>query len=120
MNKQQIFDKVLNHLRKQGVAAVDTETGACLYRTKENYKCAIGCLIPDELYKTEMEQKSCRKIIHRSIALQKYLDINEKNQDIDFLEAMQNAHDTELVISFEAFNSAMEHIAERFDLTYRK
>lgn len=53
MTEQELFDKVVAHLRKQGVKSV--ENGRCRYRTAEGLKCAIGILIKDEDYSTELE-----------------------------------------------------------------
>lgn len=53
---QEIFNTVANHLIKQGHQASDDE--ACLYLDPEtNFRCAVGCLIPPEDYKPEMEGK---------------------------------------------------------------
>lgn len=49
MNAQEIFDKVVNHLRKQGHRSL-SEDGRCLYRGSNGDKCAIGCIISDEDY----------------------------------------------------------------------
>lgn len=53
MNKQEIFDKVVNHLREQGEPAIDSY-GRCQYRMKsetdKTLMCAAGCLISDEDY----------------------------------------------------------------------
>jgi hypothetical protein len=54
--KQDVFDTVLNHIRKQGPAV--TAHGTCAYRTEEGKSCAIGCLIPDDLYTEAMEGAS--------------------------------------------------------------
>ena len=53
MIRQEIFDKVLAHLREQGKAAVDG--GKCKYRATDGSKCAVGCLIPDARYYSELE-----------------------------------------------------------------
>ena len=60
MNLQEIYDTVKAHLLKQGRRASDVCGGTCYYRTKEygsdaTLKCAVGCLIPDELYDPEIE-----------------------------------------------------------------
>lgn len=58
MNAQEIFDTVASHLLQQGRKAVSV-LGSCRYRITAPadvvLKCAIGCLIPDELYNPEME-----------------------------------------------------------------
>lgn len=54
MTRQEIFDKVARHLLTQGQRA-ETEGGDCVYRAEDGTKCAVGCLIPDELYDPEFE-----------------------------------------------------------------
>lgn len=51
--KQEIFDRVAAHLRKQGSCSMCDADGyrgnkLCLYRTEDGRKCAIGALIPDD------------------------------------------------------------------------
>lgn len=89
MTNQEIFDKVLNHLRQQGKqckGAVD-----CLYRGPDGMKCAVGCLIDDEHFNPqantftmyhEMVLDMCRKS-GINLVESKYL-----------LIALQDAHDT--------------------------
>lgn len=58
MNNQEIFDKVATHLLTQGVPA-RTETLGCRYRTpRGGLKCAIGALIPDEMYDERLESQA--------------------------------------------------------------
>ena len=60
MKRQDIFDTVVKHLFKQKRQAFTRPapgvvfTG-CAYRTPDKLKCAIGCLIPDELYDPSLE-----------------------------------------------------------------
>lgn len=52
------FDTVVAHLRQQKKKARGlNQVGMliCKYRGDDGLKCAAGCLIPDELYKPEME-----------------------------------------------------------------
>lgn len=55
MTPQEIFDKVATHLFTQGVQSRNKNGGTCLYRGPNNTSCAVGCLIPDELYDPEMD-----------------------------------------------------------------
>ena len=54
MNKQEVFDKVSKHLLTQNMRSIDSR-GACKYRAINGLKCAVGCLIPDEVYDPSME-----------------------------------------------------------------
>ena len=59
MNRQQVFDAVVHHLAKQGKRSTFTRPGQgfsmCRYRGYGGLKCAIGALIPDELYHPRLE-----------------------------------------------------------------
>lgn len=55
---QEAFDKVVNHLlsmNKRSRGVVITGEDFCLYKDFNGNKCAIGCLIPDEVYRPEFE-----------------------------------------------------------------
>lgn len=53
MNNQEAFDKICKHLMTQNEKA--WENGSCVLCTPTGLKCAIGCLIPDELYDPSLE-----------------------------------------------------------------
>jgi hypothetical protein len=56
---QHAFDAVVSHLFRQGRRSYGTigdgEATMCLYRSSDGLKCAVGALIPDELYRPSME-----------------------------------------------------------------
>lgn len=54
MTPQEVFAKVVTHLRKQNAVSAK-QNGMCVYRGPNGMKCAVGCLIPDDVYKPEME-----------------------------------------------------------------
>jgi hypothetical protein len=109
MTNKEIFEKVKTHLLKQKERAVIRSDAGdrCVYRDG-SLMCAVGCLIPDHLYTTEIEGNSVggleslssllawtrsqcmlRDILHN-------LGIN-KNQ-YPLLIYLQNIHDAEPVI----------------------
>ena len=53
MDEQTIYDTVCAHLAQQKQRAASN--GKCLYRTPDGMRCAVGCLIPDELYDPRMD-----------------------------------------------------------------
>lgn len=55
--KQQVFDQVVAHLRKQGAKATQGPTTSCAYRNAAGLKCAAGCLIGDDEYDKRMENR---------------------------------------------------------------
>ena len=52
---QEMFDTVAKHLFTQGRPAISPSEGTCKFRTNDGLKCAAGCLIPDDLYRTWLE-----------------------------------------------------------------
>ncbi len=95
MNRQEVFNKVATHLLTQNEKA-RTQTGwgdfRCSYKADNGLKCAIGCLIPDDLYDKKIEGNSILynplliSILRNAIDL--YID-----DDINFLENLQTIHD---------------------------
>lgn len=70
LDKQQMFDTVVKHLLAQGersVAIINYEN-RCMYRF-EGLKCAVGCLIPDDLYIPEMEGLNVAGLLDKYPAL---------------------------------------------------
>ncbi len=57
LTPQEIFTKVVTHLRKQGQQALRQSYGTCMYRLGD-LKCAAGCLIADEHYDRRIENHS--------------------------------------------------------------
>jgi hypothetical protein len=62
---QEIFDKVAAHLLTQKTRASGEFT--CMYRGKNNTKCAVGCLIPDEFYDRNLENLPARLLVQKEV-----------------------------------------------------
>src|SRR5687768_12164409 len=91
MELQEIFNKVRNHLRQQGRAATN-RYGSCQYRGDGGTACAVGCLIPDEKYRPEMEVLSLRSfVVNFPDALPFVVRVNSPK--FALLNDLQNAHD---------------------------
>ena len=60
MTNQEAFDKVYEHLLSQYKVSIGKD-GMCMYR-QGGLKCAIGCLIPDELYSPDMESQAASDV----------------------------------------------------------
>lgn len=98
LNKQQVFDKVALHLLKQNARSLaeealgSAESGDCAYRGKDGLMCAVGCLIPDELYYPNMEGSAVSGILAADIRLQELFE-SEVICGF-FLDELQAIHDT--------------------------
>lgn len=134
MTNQEIFDKVLNHLRQQGHAAtvfINGET-SCRYRAGDGGMCAVGCLIPDELYTPEIEDNGVflvERLLRGEICAEKEPDVEMlwstlqqvgiAADQLPLLRKLQSAHDGNLNnYGIGAWELEMANIADDFDLHY--
>lgn len=89
MNKQDIFNKVAVHLFDQSKRATANDGEYCQYRGKDNTKCAIGALIPDEMYDEKMEGGSVYVLFRRFPAMEEFFSV----ENTQFLRELQYVHD---------------------------
>jgi hypothetical protein len=93
MTPQEIFDKSVSLVIKQGEGAYNNNKGSCHYRL--NYddkilKCAIGHLIDDYIYNEEIEGVSIGQLIDEEmITIPEYFKENNL-----LLSNLQKAHDS--------------------------
>lgn len=80
---QNIFNTVVAHLRSQGKKAAERDI--CKFRTSDGLKCAVGCLIPDNVYSTEIEGQYLIDVIRELIP--------QYESYFDLLQGLQRVHD---------------------------
>lgn len=112
MNKQEIFDKVVVHLATQGKRAMHGDD--CQYRTPDGLKCAVGCVLPDDLYNPEMDSPN-GSLSGISEVAKRYPEVKAYfgKDNITFLSKLQMIHD------YRRKNSLFEslkNLAEDYDL----
>lgn len=94
LTDQQIFDKVWQHfVVERGPWSVN-RYGTCQYRGPRGQKCAVGVLIPDDMYQPSMERIEVGDLVfyHQFQAVVDYLDTtNERRAKL--LQDLQKAHD---------------------------
>lgn len=92
MTNQEAFDKVWDWFVVRGKPASlrpVTHGYGCVYRGENGTRCAAGVLIPDELYRLDMENMSIREVINQDRRLAEYFaGVSE-----DLLRSLQQAHD---------------------------
>ena len=93
MNRQETYDKVRDHLMTQRKPSQkyshSSEMMMCRYRGSKGRMCAIGCLIPDELYSSSIEGEIVRKLPADILAA---LGVSGPD-DAHFLQRLQSIHD---------------------------
>lgn len=101
---QQVFDYVTAFVFKQGVQSTivkrsieDEETTVCAYRGANGTMCAVGCLIPDEVYESIIEDETLHALLAYA-DLDAYPELNAAIQKFGPFEALlcdlQVAHDS--------------------------
>ena len=91
---QEIFNKVCIHLVKQGAPSFVkinsmSNITRCVYKNKENGRmCAIGCLIPDNIYDEKFEDDWDVKALAQGVLGLEFYQGNE-----DLLYDLQRVHD---------------------------
>lgn len=129
MTEQEIFNKVYLHLKGQGCKAgtmTASKSFNCAYRGPNNTSCAVGCLIPDELYDPEIEGVGVGRIgrigglggmglNYKSEKLRAILTEIGLADHLRFLVKLQLAHDGSEAIE-EVFEN-LEKLAKASNLT---
>ena len=59
---EELFHRAVSGVMQQGCLSKNLETGFCYYRHPDdpNIRCALGHLIPDDVYTEDMEGNSAR------------------------------------------------------------
>lgn len=107
MNNQEAFDIIVKHLRTQNAQSMIN--GVCKYRDLEGKKCAVGCLIPDDMYDLQMEKCLVGELLNNWPELKKSL----KDVDTGLLYAMQSIHDS---VDISCWETYFANVASGFGL----
>ena len=93
MNHQEIFEKVKAHLLSQNAKSL-TEDGMCAYRGVGGLKCAVGCLISDDVYQPEMENHNVYYPEVEDALRDSGVKFNvERHESLNFFRELQAIHD---------------------------
>lgn len=117
MTPQEIFDTVAKHLFKQGCRSVEDESlddPACLYRGPEGRMCAVGVLIPDELYNTDLEYQNAAYLVEKvGSPFPEWMKAN-----VNLLHSLQISHDRpHHWLNSEAMRERLRVVATQYDLS---
>jgi hypothetical protein len=96
LNLQAIYDRVARHLLRQNRAAMLDGSSDCAYRGAGGTRCAIGCLIKDEFYSPEMENKtimSDQPIVRRALGKSLGVTTGTITKNATFFEDLRGIHD---------------------------
>jgi hypothetical protein len=133
MTTQEAYEKIRNHfLQPDAVFAVDPRSGiygkgSCIYRGDYDphspVRCAFGVLIPDHLYKLQMETKTAEAVLRDHDTLADALKDGDQRYEINFVmfvDEAQSAHDTIATSeepSIADFINTLDELAIKFGLS---
>lgn len=110
MNKQEIFNKVAQHLLSQNQKAMKDDK--CCYRNDDGLTCAVGCLIPESRYSEEIEGKVANEL--QDSYFRGIFDVS--NIEIwNLLDDLQIVHDNVYV---QNWKTALRQVAEGYNLEW--
>jgi hypothetical protein len=113
MGHQTTFDRVVSHLRRQNARAMGA-FGLCLYRAANGRRCAVGCLIPNDKYSSDLEGQSL-DLPDSSKELRAILE--QEGHDLGLVRQLQVIHDTVLIHHWE---TELEKLAGRYKLNFHR
>lgn len=113
MDKQTIFTKAATHLLKQQAKSTRPDGHSCLYRSSDGLMCAVGCLIPDEMYHPLMEGSGVLGLIRNFPIIKELFDDNVVTSDL--LYGLQKIHDEYPV---EHWEEALRSLAKNNKLKF--
>jgi hypothetical protein len=113
---QEVFDYVVAALRKQGKPSMGSD-GECKYLNPEGLKCAVGHLIPPDLYSKDMEDNNVLGL------KDKFPQLKNITPHYKLLRDLQYAHDgwsynIHKENHLKLFEERLQGVASKFKLTY--
>lgn len=107
--KQEVFDHVAKHLITQGKRSFYLEDSSpfCAYRGEENTMCAAGCLMTDEEYKLEFEDKSWKLLVEEGFV---------PSAHMQFIYNLQFIHDS--TSSWSDIKTSLKNFADCNELKF--
>ena len=104
--KQETFDTVVAHLRRQGQKSefgFGNKNIGCAYRGENGLVCAAGCLIPDALYSPKLEGTAVAEDSEPGEL------IISLGHNVQLVRDLQDVHDKYPVDGWEGELSAVAH-----------
>jgi hypothetical protein len=110
MNQQEIFTKVVSHLRAQNAKSNDLD--GCKYRSSTGLMCAVGCLIDDEFYSYRLEGLNLDATVVNIALTQSGINVDD-TKIMKMLNALQFTHDN---YPTDGWEDDFSNIAKKYNL----
>lgn len=122
MSMQDLFDRAITGVKQQGCLSLcpdnggGADTDGCYYRYPDNpnVRCAVGHLIPDNLYRPDMEGVGVGALLEENPHIAAAIGVTFPSDSVDLLADLQCAHD--FGRSVARFLNLAADVARRFGL----
>lgn len=98
-NPQEWLDKLIQTSLENNFPSLDDDGDVCRYRGRLGRECAIGVVIPDELYDKAIEGADASYVVEQSFCLPKWV----REFSVAALKEVQSTHD------LTAYNGQWNH-----------
>lgn len=115
-DRSDIFNHVVDHLRKQGTKSLVNIADMCAYRGDRGTMCAVGALITDDEYHPYFEGNTVQHILGESLQTNSLRDRIVPN--LEMLIQLQNFHDINLRYEDGNFSISSERIVAELRETW--
>jgi hypothetical protein len=118
MTPQEIFDKAVGGIVKQGKPGFDYSRGVCSFYTRDGAKCAVGQLIPDQL----AQQWEAAPEPFNTLLFESYPELFQHRE---FINDIRLSHDRVAVNThhphefMEEYLHQMKKLAKRHNLEFK-
>lgn len=114
MESQEVFDRVVIHLRKQGCPSIG-KYGGCKYRNELGLRCAVGSVIENSEYSPRMEGHVLFDFLKMGYDFVPSSLKERLEPHASLLTSLMRVHDYTTVNLWEA---SFQGIAKEFKLNY--
>lgn len=102
---EEVFEYIKHHLLTQ-MQQSKNDKGACFYKNEQGLKCAAGCLIPDDMYNPDFENKKWYSLV---------VEKSVPKEHRELIRNMQCIHDYNDPITWERHLDNLEDKLATFD-----
>ena len=127
MTKQEAFDQMVAHLRQQKAFSFRTidedEDGPyyqCAYRGEGGVACAVGCLIPDELYSPAFENHiPTSEDVRRAKRWDTYFTEFLRSAQYELHDSLWSGETADVTFDMKRFEAGAKRLAKQWGLQYQ-
>jgi hypothetical protein len=107
MTRQELFDRISRHLLTQKKKAEcninegkrgSPPSWSCRYRAPGGLSCAVGCIIPDELYTEALEGRGVTTLVERAVVMK---DGTNRRHSLDVMQTVLTAEQADFFYSLK-------------------